>query len=242
MDGGVLRRTGHTEAAIDLAVMAGYPPAGVLVEILNEDGTMARLPQLFEIAKKLDLKLISIEDLIAYRMDKERLVREVERMDLDTPFGPFELICFEETNTNLQHLVIKKGEWKKEEPVLVRVHAGSNMGELFARMLKDTGNELHKTLYAISNEGKGALLMLRYKEENDLMQKIMRTLKAQQVNNERLNPFFKRQQEPAQKNIGIGSQILHEMGIRKIRLLTNNPRKRVGLIGYDLEIVENVPL
>ena len=240
--GGVLRRTGHTEAAIDLAVMSGYAPAGVLVEILNEDGTMARLPQLAGIAKKHGLKLISIEDLVAYRMNKERLVKQVDSMEVETPFGIFDLLCFKETNSNLHHLVIKKGDWTADEPVLTRVHAGSNTGELFALMLKHTAAELHKTMEAIAREGKGALVLLRYPEENDLILTTIQALKEQKENGKTLNPFLKRETDSEQKDIGIGSQILHDLGIRKIRLLTNTPRKRVGLIGYGLEIVENVPL
>ena len=240
--GGVLRRTGHTEAAIDLAVMAGYYPAGVLVEILNDDGTMARLPQLSEIAKKLDLKLISIEDLVAYRMNKERLVKKMDSLEIETPFGFFELICFKETNTSLYHIVIKKGNWEVDEPVLTRVHAGSNTGELFSLMLKHTATELHKTMEAIAKEGKGAIVLLRYPEESDLILTTMQALKEQTVKGKTLNPFLKRDNDSEQKDIGIGSQILHDLGIRKIRLLTNTPRKRVGLIGYGLEIIENVPL
>ena len=178
--GGVLRRTGHTEAAIDLAVMAGYYPAGVLVEILNPDGTMARLPQLVEIAKKLGLKLISIEDLVAYRMNKERLVKEVNRVEIETLFGPFELICFKETNTNLHHLVVKKGNLTTNEPILTRVHASSNTGDLFALLLKNYSTELHKTLEIISNEGKGALILLRYTDNEDIMFKTVQALQDQQ--------------------------------------------------------------
>ncbi|HHM21182.1 MAG TPA: 3,4-dihydroxy-2-butanone-4-phosphate synthase [Bacteroidetes bacterium] len=240
--GGVLRRTGHTEAAIDLATMAGFFPAGVLVEILNEDGTMARLPQLMDIAKKFDLKIISIEDLVAYRMNKERLITEMERMDIETPFGSFEMICFKENNTNLHHIVLKKGDWKPEEPVLARVHAGSNTGELFAMLLRDRATELHKTLEAIAKEGRGVLVLLRYHEDADTMLHTMRALKEQMARGDQLDPFLRRHQEAGQKDIGIGSQILHDLGIRKIRLLTNNPRKRVGLIGYGLEIVENRPI
>jgi 3,4-dihydroxy 2-butanone 4-phosphate synthase/GTP cyclohydrolase II len=240
--GGVLRRTGHTEAAIDLAVMAGYYPAGVLVEILNEDGTMARLPQLVEIAKKHDLKLISIADLVAYRMNKERLIKEVNRINIETLFGEFELICFKETNTNCHHLVLKKGEWDEKEPILTRVHAGTNTSDLFAMMFRHTATKLNKTLEHIANDGKGALILLRYPEDESLIFNTMNALREQQYQGKPLNPYLQREVEAEQKDIGIGSQIIHELGIRKIRLLTNNPRKRVGLIGYGLEIVENVPI
>ncbi len=240
--GGALRRTGHTEAAIDLATMAGFYPAGVLVEILNDDGTMARLPQLVETAKKFDLKLISIKDLVAYRMQRERLVKKETSLEIDTPFGKFELICFRETNSNQQHLVVKKGTWSKDEAVLTRVHASSNTGELFAILMEHTSSKLYKILEKIADEGKGVLILLRYKEEEGLMLNIMEALKEQQRKGETLNPFLKRYLETEQKDIGIGSQIIHDLGIRKIRLLTNNPRKRVGLIGYGLEIIENIPI
>ena len=239
-DGGVLRRTGHTEAAVDLAVMAGYTPAGVLVEILNEDGTMARLPQLVEIARKFDLKIITIKDLVAFRMQQERLVKKEISVNVDTPFGPFELIAFKETNTGVSHLAIKKGDWAVNEPVLTRVHAGTNTGELFAFILKNKAGEFHKTLAAIEKEGRGVLVLLRYPEEEDQMLQTMKALKEQQERGDTPNPFLKRHKETQQKDIGIGAQILHDLGVRKIRLLTSNPKKRVGLIGYGLEIVENI--
>ncbi|MEZ5043953.1 MAG: 3,4-dihydroxy-2-butanone-4-phosphate synthase [Saprospiraceae bacterium] len=240
--GGVLRRTGHTEAAIDFASLAGFYPAGVLVEILNADGTMARLPQLIDIAAKFHLKIVSIKDLVAYRMKTVRLVKREESMEIDTAFGRFEFIAFKELNSSRNHLVIKKGEWKEEEPVLVRVHAGSNTGELFALMIKGMSKELHKTMQLISEAEKGAILLLRYDEEEDLIIKTIRALKVQEAKGEKLNPFLQRYMESEQKDIGIGSQILRDIGIRKIRLITNTPRKRVGLVGYGLEIVENVPL
>ncbi len=240
--GGVLRRTGHTEAAVDLAMLAGYYPAGVLVEILNEDGTMARLPQLAEIASKFNLKLISIKDLVAYRMQMESLIKRESSIEIDSPFGKFDLICYKETNTNLQHLVVKKGEWEKDEPVLTRVHASSNTGELFAILMKHTSTNFYRTLEKIAKDGKGALVLLRHEEEPGLMLNTINAMKEQQEKGEQLNPFMKRFLETEQKDIGIGSQIIHDLGIRKIRLLTNNPRKRVGLIGYGLEIVENIPI
>lgn len=241
--GGVLRRTGHTEASIDLAQMAGYAPAAAIVEILNPDGTMARLPQLAEIAKRYDMRLISIKDLVAYRMERERLVRRDLSLNIDTPFGPFELISFKEMNTSLTHLVLKKGEWTLDEPVMARVHASSDTAELFASFLKDTGEIFHKTLAAIEKEGRGVLLLLRHEEqEQDIITATMKALKQQQEKGEKLFPFLHRSKELAQKNIGIGAQILHDLGIRKIRLMSNTTRKRVGLIGYGLEIVEQVKL
>lgn len=241
--GGVLRRTGHTEAATDLAKLAGYTPAGVLVEILNPDGSMARMPQLMEIAKRFDLKIITIKDLVAYRMRQERLVEPVTSIHLETAYGPFEMIAYREIDPGQTHLVLKKGDWEPGEPVLTRVHAGSNSSELFALLIKGVGKKLHRVLKMISKEGKGALLLLRYKEEEDILIKTIEILKQQQQEGEALNPFiYQYRKSSEQKDIGIGAQILNHLGIRKIRLLTNSPIKRVGLDGYDIEIVENVPI
>lgn len=241
-EGGVLKRTGHTEAATDLAVMAGYSPVGVLIEILNEDGTMARLPQLMEIAKRFDLKIITIKDLVAYRMRQERLIERKSEITIETAYGQFDVIAFQETKTGQLHLAIKKGEWEADEPVLTRVHAGSNTGELFALLIKGMEKELHKTLEVISQNGKGLLLLLRYSDGDDAILQIMNALSKQQKSGEPLDPFLNRYLENEQKDIGIGAQILNDLGIRKLRLLTNTPRKRVGLIGYGLEIVENISI
>ncbi len=240
--GGVLRRTGHTEAAVDLAKLAGYYPAGVLIEILNEDGTMARLPQLVKIAQRFGLKIITIKDLVAYRMERERLVERAEEMELDTPYGKFDLIAYRETNNDQTHLVIKKGEWKEGEQILTRVHAGTNAGEIFALMMNGINQEFQKTLTRINEEGKGILLLVRQKEEGDILLKTLKMLKKQKEEGKRMYPFFKQSKDDSQKDIGIGAQILNDMGIRQIRLLTNSPKKRIGLIGYGLEIVENVPI
>lgn len=241
-EGGVLRRTGHTEASIDLAVMAGFKPAGVLIEILNPDGTMARLPQLVEIASRFDLKIISIKDLVAFRMEKERLVKLENVMPIETKYGVFDLMVFKETNTGISHLVLKKGKWDIDEPILTRVHSGSNIAEIFAFFLKDTHKTIHNTLELIESEGKGALILLRQKEDENSLIEIVEALQDQKKNNKEMNPYFKRNMENEQKDFGIGAQILHDLNIRKLRLLTNNPKKRVGLIGYDLEIVDNVPV
>ena len=239
--GGVLRRTGHTEAATDLARMAGFYPAGVLVEILNEDGSMARLPQLVQIADRFNLKIITIKDLVAYRMAEERLVEKVSELEIDTAYGPFQLMAYREINTRQIHLVLKKGYWDLEEPVLTRVHAGSNTGELFAFLIKGQEHELRKTMGRIAEEGKGVLVLLRYDDDEDEILNTLEELKKQKDKGEVLNPFLKRHEVSRQKDIGIGAQILHALDIRKIRLLTNTPRKRVGLIGYGIEIVEEVP-
>jgi len=240
--GGVLKRTGHTEAAVDLARLAGLYPAGVLVEILNEDGSMARLPNLVEIAKKFDLKIISIKDLVNFRMSKERLIKRDVSISFETKYGTFDVIGFTENNTNITHLVIKKGEWLNDEPVLVRVHSSSNTGDVLGALLLGHSQELQKTLQKISEHGEGVLLYLRHDEAENSLLDILRTLKQQQEDGKKLNPYPHVTSSSVQRNFGIGAQILNELGIRKIKLLTNNPKKRIGLMGYGLEIVENIPI
>jgi len=241
-EGGVLRRTGHTEAAVDLARLAGLYPAGTLVEILNPDGSMARLPQLMTMSKALDLKIISIKDLVAFRMDNERLVEKQMELEFETQYGKLGIVAFNEKNSNLTHLAITKGKWNEDEPVLTRVHSSTNSGDILGALLQGYGQQLHKTLDLISKEGKGVLLYLRHSEEENPMLDTLQALKKQQETGKRLNPFPHRSQSTRQRDLGIGAQILNELGIRKLKLLTNNPRKRVGLIGYGLEIVENVPI
>ena len=241
-EGGVLKRTGHTEAAIDLAHLAGFKKAGVLVEILNQDGTMARLPQLAEIAQKFDLSLISIKDLIAWRMSKERLVQRDTSIELDTDFGKFELIAFKELSSDNVHLAIKKGTWEMDEPILTRVHSSNNTGDLFGTLMSGYKNELPNTLSKIADEGKGVLLLLRHKDSSQTIIDVINEMKEQQEKGRTLIPFPKVNSNSVQRNFGIGAQILHDLKIRKLRLLTNNPRKRVGLMGYGLEIVENIPI
>lgn len=240
-DGGVLRRTGHTEAAIDLAVLAGLQPAGVLVEILNEDGSMARLPQLVDIAKRFDLKLISIKDLVNYRMSKERLITQDVTVSFNTEYGKFDVIGFIEKNTNTTHLVIKKGEWTEDEPVLVRVHSSSNTGDILGALLLGHGEQLQKILKKIADSGEGILLYLRQDETENSLLETLRLLKTQQQDGVKLNPYPHVTSSDVQRNFGIGAQILNELGVRKIKLLTNNPKRRVALDGYGLEIVENIP-
>jgi 3,4-dihydroxy 2-butanone 4-phosphate synthase/GTP cyclohydrolase II len=240
--GGVLRRTGHTEAAVDLARLAGLYPAGTLVEILNEDGTMARLPQLIKLAATHNLKIISIKDLVAYRMENERLVEKEITVEVETQYGPFEIIAFTEYNTKLTHLAIKKGNWEKDEPVLTRVHSSTNTGDILGALLKGYGMQLHKTLEIISREGKGVLLYMRHNEDDNPILSSLKAMKSQKENGHRLDPFPFRSQNTQQRDLGIGAQILHDLGITKLRLLTNNPRKRVGLVGYGLEIIENIPI
>ncbi len=239
-NGGVLRRTGHTEAAVDLARMAGFYPAGTLVEILNPDGSMARLPQLMELAKAQNLKVISIKDLVAYRMANERLIKEMTRVVIDTQYGEFEIIAFNETSSGITHLAIKKGEWTKDEPILTRVHSSSNTMDILGALLHGYGVQLHRTLEKIEKEGKGVLIYLRQKDDDDPVLASLEAIKKMKETGEKQKIFPSRTQSTQQRDLGIGAQILNELGISKLRLLTNNPRKRVGLIGYGLEVVENI--
>lgn len=239
-EGGVLRRTGHTEAAVDLAQLAGFKPAGVLIEILNDDGTMARVPQLMDIAKKHDLKIITIKDLVSYRMSNERLVKQELTVNVETAFGTFDMVAFKEKNSNLTHLVIKKGKWEPDEKVLVRVTSGSNTGDIIGAVVDGRAEQLRETLKLIDKEGKGVLLYIRRpEEENELLNSLKRlkenTYKQRDEDNNTAKTL-------AHKNLGIGAQILHDLGVRKIKLITNRPRKRTALLGYDLEIVENISL
>lgn len=234
--GGVLRRTGHTEASIDLAKMAGYFPAGVLVEILNEDGTMARLPQLVKLAKKLDLKIISIKDLVAYRMRTERIVKKEIEVELATPFGKFDVIAFTQMTTGDTHLAIKKGTWKSDEPVLVRVHSTTNKGDALGMLFKGHGKQVQQSLEMIEKEGKGVLIYMCHNDEEDSIVNRLKAIKKEQETGIPNNQSASMEQ----RDYGIGAQILREVNVSKIRLITNNPKRRIGLIGYGLEIVENI--
>ena len=240
-DGGVLRRTGHTEAAVDLARLAGLYPAGTLVEILNPDGTMARLPQLVQMAKALDLKLISIKDLVAFRMSNERLVEKETEIEVDTEFGPITISAYKELGSQLTHIAFSKGEWEKDEAILTRVHSSTNTGDILGAVLLGYGQDLQDTLKLIEKEGKGVLLYLRRNEEDNAIFNTLEKLKEQKAQSKPVDPRPDRSKSTQQRDLGIGAQILNDLGVRKLRLLTNNPRKRVGLIGYGLEIVENIP-
>jgi 3,4-dihydroxy 2-butanone 4-phosphate synthase/GTP cyclohydrolase II len=238
--GGVLRRTGHTEAAIDLARLAGFYPAGVLVEILNEDGTMARLPQLVKIASKFNLKIISIKDLVAYRMRTERIVKRELSVHLNTKFGPFEVIAYTQVTTGDTHLAIKRGSWKPDEPVLVRVHSSTETADAIGTIFNDYGGKLLRVLEIIAKEGNGALLYMRHSEkerENTILARLV-ALEARQQGHEA--PPVDNKGEMEQRDYGVGAQILRDLGISKMRLLTNNPKRRIGIVGYGLEVVENV--
>lgn len=242
MEGGVLRRAGHTEAATDLARMAGFRPAGVLVEILNEDGSMARVPQLFELAERFGMCIITIKDLIAYRMRHEKLVRKMVEVDMPTRFGAFRMTAFEERLTGDVHLSMHKGTWAEDDPVLVRVHSQCVTGDIFGSKRCDCGDQLAHALQQIEKEGRGVLLYMKQEGRGiglvnklkayELQEKGMDTVEA----NEALG--FKMDL----RDYGIGCQILRELGISKLRLMTNNPTKRVGLAGYGLEIADRVPI
>lgn len=235
--GGVLRRTGHTEAAIDLARLAGLKPAGVIVEVMNEDGTMARLPQLMEIAKKFDLKLVSIEDLVAYRMDKESLIVKKEEFNFQTEFGEFTLKAYEQTTNGQIHIALTKGHWTKDDTVLVRMHSVSVAHDIFEILTSDTGDQLKVAMKKVSEEGHGAIVyMNQEKSAGNLLQRL-REYKSQINDNVSTpKPSFSKDA----RDFGIGAQILHDLGIAHIKLLTHNPLKRVGITGYGLTIEENI--
>ncbi|MFY0598718.1 MAG: bifunctional 3,4-dihydroxy-2-butanone-4-phosphate synthase/GTP cyclohydrolase II [Cyclobacteriaceae bacterium] len=240
--GGVLRRAGHTEAAIDLARLAGLKPAGVLVEILKEDGTMARLPDLREIANEHNLKLISIKDLIEYRMQHESLVEEEITIEMPTEHGEFMLRAFNQTHTNDTHLAIFKGEWKEDEPIMVRVHSSCVTGDIFGSYRCDCGNQLHSAMQMIEKEGKGIVL---YMNQEGRGIGLINKLKAYKLQEEGMDTVEANEHlgfKMDQRDYGVGAQILRKMGVTKMRLISNNPKKRVGLIGYGLEIVENIPI
>lgn len=240
--GGVLRRAGHTEAAVDLSRLAGFEEAGVIVEILNEDGTMARVPSLIEIAKKFDLKIVSIEDLIKYRVEHESLIEEQVSVHMPTEFGDFQLRAFKDTSNDQDHLVLTKGTWSKDEPVLVRVHSSCLTGDIFGSCRCDCGPQLHKAMEVIEKEGKGAIV---YMNQEGRGIGLLNKLKAYKLQEEGLDTYEANEKlgfKADERDYGIGAQIIRSIGISKMRLMSNNPKKRTGLIGYGLEIVENVGL
>ncbi len=236
--GGVLRRTGHTEAAIDLARMAGFSPAGVLVEILNEDGTMARLPQLIEIARKFDLKLIAIEDLIEYRMRNERLIEKKLSVTLPTKFGDFEVIAYRQITSGDIHLAFKKGSWSSDQPVLVRMHSYSETGEILGTLFEGYGNQLNKAMEKIEEEGNGLIIYLRHGEKKETLLHRLSSYRSSIENGEAISTKV----DNEQRDFGVGAQILRDLNVSKMRLLTQHPRRRIGLVGYGLEIVDTVTL
>ncbi len=240
--GGVLRRTGHTEAAVDLARLAGFEPAGLIVEILNEDGTMARLPQLREIARRFDLKLISIEDLVAYRMRTERLVERQVDVQLPTTHGDFQLIAYRQTTTGEEHMALVKGTWDPKDPVLVRVHSSCVTGDIFGSCRCDCGPQLHKAMEMIEAEGRGVIVYMQQEGRGIGLLNKLKAYKLQEQGADTVEANLMLGFEMDARDYGVGAQILHDLGVRKMRLMTNNPRKRTGLVGYGLEIVENVAL
>lgn len=241
-DEGVLRRTGHTEATVDIARLAGFEPAGVLVEIMNDDGTMARLPELFEIAKKFDLKIISIKDLIAYRLQQETLIEEEVRVQMPTKFGNFELVAFRQTNTGEHHLALIKGKWEENEPVLVRVHSSCFTGDILHSLRCDCGEQLSKAMEMVEEEGKGVVLYMHQEGRGIGLLNKLKAYKLQEEGKDTVEANLALGFKNDQRDYGVGAQILRHLGISKIRLMSNNPRKRAGLLGYGLEIVENVAI
>ena len=241
-NGGVLRRTGHTEATIDLANLAGHGKAGVLVEIMNEDGTMARLPELAKIAGKYDLKLVSIKDLIAYRLSIETLIKEETRVQMPTKYGEFELIAFTQLNTGEVHMALKKGEWTKDEPVMVRVHSSCLTGDILGSMRCDCGEQLHAAMKMIEDEGKGLVLYMNQEGRGIGLLNKLKAYKLQEQGLDTVEANIKLGFSMDERDYGVGAQILRELNISKIRLISNNPKKRAGLLGYGLEIVDTVPI
>jgi len=241
-NGGVLRRTGHTEASVDLARLAGLKPAGVIVEIMNEDGTMARLPQLKKIAKKHQLKLISIEDLVAYRMKTESLIEKLECIKLPTDYGDFNLTAYKQTNTGRIHVALHKGEWGENEHVLVRVHSSCITGDIFGSCRCDCGHQLQQSMQMIEKEGKGVVVYMNQEGRGIGFINKLKAYKLQEEGYDTVQANEKLGFKPDERDYGVGAQILHDLGVSKLRLLTNNPKKRAGLIGYGLEIVDNVAL
>lgn len=241
-NGGVLRRSGHTEAAVDLAVMAGFEPAGVICEIMSESGDMARLPELKEMAKELDLKIISIKDLIAYRLDTETLIKKEVSVKLPTEWGEFEMTAYTQVNTGDNHIALTKGTWEPDEPILVRVHSSCVTGDIFGSCRCDCGPQLHAAMEMIEKAGKGVIVYMNQEGRGIGLVNKLKAYNLQENGFDTVEANIKLGFKMDQRDYGVGAQILRSLGISKMRLLSNNPKKRAGLIGYGLEVVENVPI
>ena len=241
-NGGVIVRAGHTEAAVDLARLAGLLPCGALIEIINDDGTMARLPQLVEVAKKYQLKIITIKDLIAYRMAHETMVHKEEDVFLPTEWGSFRLIAYTQLDNNVTHLVLKKGEWKENEPVLVRVHSSCATGDIFGSCKCDCGDQLHRAMQMVEEEGKGLIVYMSQEGRGIGLINKLKAYHLQEQGLDTVDANIRLGFKPDERDYGIGAQILRDLGVTQMRLITNNPVKRSGLEGYGLTITETVPL
>lgn len=241
-DGGVIRRAGHTEAAVDLARLAGMKPAGLLVEILKEDGEMARLPDLFKIAEQHQLKIISIEDLIAYRLTMDSLIKQEVTIDLPTAWGHFKMTAYTQLDNNATHLAISKGEWDVNEPILARVHSSCVTGDIFGSCRCDCGPQLHKALEMIEKEGKGIVVYMNQEGRGIGLINKLRSYNLQDAGFDTVEANIKLGFKGDERDYGVGAQILRSEGVSKMRLMSNNPTKRAGLIGYGLEVVENIPI
>lgn len=241
-DKGVLRRAGHTEAAVDLARLAGLQPAAALIEIMNDDGTMARMPQLIEKSKQFDIKIISIRDLIAYRLKSESLIEKGETVHLPTRYGDFKLTPFRQVSNGQEHIVLAKGEWKKDEAILVRVHSSCATGDIFGSLRCECGEQLKVALERIEKEGKGILVYMNQEGRGIGLMKKIEAYKLQEKGMDTVDANVHLGFQPDERDYGVGAHILREMGVSKMKLMTNNPIKRIGLESFGLEIVENVPI
>ena len=241
-NGGVLVRAGHTEAAVDLARLAGLKPVAALIEIINDDGTMARMPQLQEVAKRFDLKIVTIKDLISYRIAHETMIRKEEEVFLPTEWGNFQLIAYTQLDNGATHLVLKKGEWSEDEAVMVRVHSSCATGDIFGSCKCDCGHQLHKAMQMVEKEGKGVILYMSQEGRGIGLVNKLKAYHLQEQGLDTVDANLKLGFKADERDYGIGAQILRHLGIRKMRLITNNPVKRSGLEGYGLTVAETLPI